>query len=56
VQAADQDVAPGRLGAGQLCPDLPDGRRFANDSRRLLYLLDRTTNQPTVYANVSAAF
>ena len=35
--------------------DLPDGRRFANDSRGLLYLLDR--EQPaSVYANVAAAF
>src|SRR5207302_1232054 len=35
--------------------DLPDGRRFANDSRGFLYLLDRS-NKPTVYANVAAAF
>ena len=35
--------------------DLPDGRRFANDSRGLLYLLDHD-NQPSVYANVAAAF
>src|SRR5436190_3489416 len=35
--------------------DLPDGRRFVNDSRGLLYLLDRN-NQPSVYANVGAAF
>jgi hypothetical protein len=36
--------------------DLPDGRRFANDSRGLLYLLDRDSNRPSVYANVGAAF
>ena len=35
--------------------DSPDGRRFANDSRGLLYLLD-DDNQPSVYANVAAAF
>ena len=35
--------------------DLPDGRRFANDSRGPLYLLD-SNNQPSVYANVAAAF
>ena len=35
--------------------DLPDGRRFANDSRGFLYLID-SNNQPQVYANVAAAF
>ena len=35
--------------------DLPDGRRFANDSRGFLYLLD-ASNQPHVYANVAEAF
>ncbi len=35
--------------------DLLDGRRFANDSRGLLYLLD-DNNEPSVYANVAAAF
>jgi len=31
--------------------ELPDGRRFVNDSRGLLYVLDRN-NRPSVYANV----
>ena len=35
--------------------DLPDGRRFVNDSRGLLYLLD-ANNRPSVYANVSEIF
>ena len=35
--------------------DLPDGRRFANDSRGVLYLLDRD-NRPSPYVDVSAAF
>jgi hypothetical protein len=35
--------------------DLPDGRRFANDSRGLLYLIDGS-NQLHVYADVAAAF
>ncbi len=35
--------------------DLPDGRRFANDSRGPLYLLD-SNNEPSVYANVASAF
>ena len=34
--------------------DLPDGRRFANDSRGLLYLLDEN-NQPSLYASVADA-
>ena len=35
--------------------DLPDGRRFANDSRGFLYLLDRN-NRPSLYADVAAPF
>ena len=35
--------------------DAPDGRRFTNDSRGFLYLLDRN-NQPSVYVNVGALF
>ena len=35
--------------------DLPDGRRFVNDSRGLLYVID-SNNQPQVYANVAALF
>jgi Glucose / Sorbosone dehydrogenase len=35
--------------------DLPDGRRFANDSRGTLYLLDRN-NRPSPYLNLAAAF
>jgi hypothetical protein len=35
--------------------DLPDGRRFANDSRGFLYLLDGS-GEPSVYANVREAF
>ena len=35
--------------------DLPDGRRFVNDSRGLLYLLD-ANNRPSVYLNVSDVF
>jgi hypothetical protein len=35
--------------------DLPDGRRFVNDSRGLLYLLD-SNNRPSVYLNVAAVF
>ena len=35
--------------------DLAAGRRFANDSRGFLYLLDRD-NRPSLYADVAAAF
>ena len=35
--------------------DLPDGRRFANDSRGFLYLID-SKNQPHVYADVGTTF
>jgi Glucose / Sorbosone dehydrogenase len=35
--------------------DSPDGRRFANDSRGFLYLID-ADNQPHLYADLAAAF
>ena len=35
--------------------DLPDGRRFVNDSRGFLYLLG-ADDQPSVYADVAAVF
>ena len=49
------DVMPAGWARVSFVRDLPDGRRFANDSRGLLYLLDKN-NQPSVYANVAAAF
>src|SRR5213596_1478985 len=55
LRPADQDVVPAGWARINYVRDLPDGRRFANDSRGLLYLLDRN-NQPSVYANVGAAF
>ncbi len=55
LRPADQDVTPAGWARVSYVRDLPDGRRFANDSRGLLYLLDRN-NQPSVYANVAAAF
>jgi len=53
--AAGQDVNPAGWARVQFVRDLPDGRRFVNDSRGLLYLLDGN-NKPTVYANVAEAF
>jgi hypothetical protein len=55
LRPAAQDVAPNAWARVSYVRDLPDGRRFANDSRGFLYLLDRN-NQPSVYANVGAAF
>ena len=55
VRPLDQDVNPAGWARVSYVRDLPDGRRFANDSRGFLYLLDKN-NQPTVYANVGAAF
>ena len=55
LRPADQDVSPPGWARVSFVRDLPDGRRFANDSRGLLYLLDGG-NRPSVYANVAAAF
>ena len=55
MRPPDQDVTPAGWARVSFVRDLPDGRRFANDSRGFLYLLDRN-NQPSVYANVGAAF
>src|SRR3977135_2595594 len=55
LHPGDQDVDAGTWARVSYVRDLPDGRRFANDSRGMLYLLDRN-NQPSVYANVGAAF
>src|SRR5579863_3278150 len=53
LRPADQDVVPAGWARVSYVRDLPDGRRFANDSRGFLYLLDKN-NQPTVYADVAA--
>jgi hypothetical protein len=52
---ADQDVSPRGWARVSFVRDAPDGRRFANDSRGFLYLIDRD-NQPSLYANVAATF
>src|SRR5205823_6350981 len=59
LRPADQDIAPDAWARVSYVRDLPDGRRFANDSRGLLYLLDAGSGnnaQPRVYADVAAAF
>jgi hypothetical protein len=55
VRPLDQDVSPSGWARVSFVRDLPDGRRFANDSRGFLYLID-ANNQPHVYANVAEAF
>jgi hypothetical protein len=52
---ADQDVNPAGWARVSFVRDLPDGRRFANDSRGFLYLLD-DGKEPAVYANMAEAF
>ena len=55
IRPADQDVSPAGWARVSYVRDLPDGRRFANDSRGFLYLIDGK-NQPHVYANVAEVF
>ena len=51
----DQDVSPAGWARINFVRDLPDGRRFANDSRGFLYLIG-SDREPRVYANVAAVF
>src|SRR5216684_1594518 len=55
IRAADQDVSPAGWARVSYVRELPDGRRFANDSRGFLYLLDKD-NQPHLYADVAEIF
>src|SRR6266849_10768995 len=55
IRPADQDVSPAGWARVSYVRELPDGRRFANDSRGYLYLLDQS-NQPHLYADVTEAF
>jgi hypothetical protein len=55
LRPADQDVNPAGWARISYVRDLPDGRRFVNDSRGFLYVLG-TNNQPRVYANVAETF
>jgi glucose/sorbosone dehydrogenase len=48
IRPADQDVTQSGYARVSFVRDLPDGRRFANDSRGVLYLLD-SNNRPSVY-------
>jgi hypothetical protein len=55
LRPAGEDVAPNAWARVSYVRDLPDGRRFANDSRGFLYLID-SQNQPKLYADVGATF
>jgi hypothetical protein len=55
IRPAEEDVMPSGWARVSYVRDLPDGRRFANDSRGFLYLID-SNNQPHVYANLAATF
>ena len=55
VRPLDQDVSPAGWARISYVRDLPDGRRFVNDSRGFLYLIG-SNNEPQVYADVAAAF
>jgi len=55
VRPASDDVTPSGWARISYVRDLPDGRRFVNDSRGFLYLLDKD-NKPSVYANLVTVF
>src|SRR5262252_1376685 len=55
IRPADQDVSPAGWARISYVRDLPDGRRFANDSRGFLYIID-SNNQTHVYADLAATF
>src|SRR5262245_66660047 len=55
TRPADQDVNPAGWARVSYVRDLPDGRRFANDSRGFLYLIG-PNNQPQIYANLAETF
>ncbi len=51
----EDDVMPSGWARVSYVRDLPDGRRFANDSRGYLYYID-SSNQPHVYLDLGAMF
>src|SRR5262249_1868339 len=55
VRPADQDVTPSGWARISYVRDVPDGRRFVNDSRGVLYVIAGNT-APRVYADVAAVF
>ena len=55
MRPPDQDTNPAGWARVSYVRDLPDGRRFVNDSRGYLYLLG-ADGKPTVYADFAAVF
>ncbi len=55
LRPANQESAPNAWARVSFVRDLPDGRRFANDSRGFLYWID-SNNQPHVYADLTTVF
>src|SRR5688572_16793131 len=55
LRGASEDGMPAGWARVNFIRELPDGRRFANDLRGLLYGLDAKA-QPTVYVDLGAAF
>jgi len=55
LRAAAEDTAPGAWARISFVRELTDGRRFANDSRGRLYVLERGT-QPRLYLDVAAEY
>jgi len=55
LRPLDQDVSPAGWARPNYVRDLPDGRRFVNDSRGRLYLIG-PNNQVSIYADVAAVF
>jgi hypothetical protein len=55
LRAASEDIAPAAWARVSFVRELPDGRRFANDSRGRLYVLEGGT-LPKVYLDLAAVF
>ena len=55
MRPANQDTTPAGRARINYVRDLPDGRRFVNDSRGLLYVLDGN-NHAAVYADIAAVY
>ena len=55
MRPPNEDTNPAGRARINYVRDLTDGRRFVNDSRGLLYVLDKD-NKPIVYANVAAVY
>src|ERR671910_787267 len=55
MRPIERDVTPSGWARLSYVRDLPDGRRFVNDQRGPLYVID-ANKQPQVYANLATIF